>query len=1301
MQRVRAWLSERPSATNAAQPQRRVVDIGLLSWNTGWFMNSVISAAVSGSVSEASLVNDEGTTVGACYDTFAAHWQEEVALASKGADKRGQRPSLRRALWRTFRRELLQAAFLKLCWGSFILLSISFFVREILRAINRKTPGSTGPLLGDGAVLQAEHTAYLLSAFFFLNTIVLSLFLQQMAVSSSRVGLRCKAAVATAVYRKTLLHDRHKTHADIMSLVSVDCSKLADSFTTLQYLWSSLVEALAIIGVLLLFTGRAALPGFAVLILVLLPMQYGLGIATSRMRKKTTEASATRVNLMDEILRAIKLVKMYAWEKKFAESVSELREKEESLSRIGGWLKSINMALIFCLPPFVALSIFGIYEIEYDLDGVFAFTTLSMFNTLRLPLVNLPKGLRAASEAMAALERLQRFLLVEDRVERPKTDKVEIVFNSANFAYGSSQEALLKNISVEVTRGKLFMVAGPVGCGKSNLLQAITGNMGLLSGMQRVGGSFAYVPQTPWCAHGTVRDNILFGKPWDEAKYRRVLFACALERDLGLMEHGDLTQIGERGMNLSGGQKQRIALARAAYSDADVYLLDAPLSAVDMYTCVHIFQHTIKDLMVARGGTVVLVTHQVELFVHADILAVMRSGAFAYCGPYAVAAVKEHFPGAGVSEGPPAPAARSTAAPASDLVLAPYGAKPPSTSLALARKQRGRNSYVELAIEMKWYLALISFGIFFFTQFARVYSDIWISRWATRSLGNHLGDAYYVGCYAAYVACFLILLLIRGSFFFFIGIRAASRMHAKMFACVLRAPMAFFTVTPLGHVLSTFARDMDSIDEALLDAIHMFGLLAYILAFTLFVVIRTMNVFAAVGGAVLVVLSYFFCYYIRASSWLKEFCGTTQGAVVAQVSETLQGVDVILAYKAEERFRGRNSGLIDNANLASYNLEMLQLWLCFRLDFLGSVLVFATCLLAIGLKGLTASQAGLAVSNAFQILLFFSVTVKTAADINANISSVNRVVVLSKIESERDVMVGDGVDPGQAWPSRGEVSFQAVVMAYMPGAPNVLKGVDFRIQGGEKVGVAGRTGAGKSTLIMAIFRLAETSEGFVRLDGVDVKTVGLYMLRKRIAIIPQEPVMFCGTLRSNLDPFGERSDAELMQALERCLLGGLTKGDSKCLQMHVAHMGGNFSLGQQQLICLARAMLNSSRLLLLDEATAALDADTDAAVQRVLRANFADRTMVTIAHRLDTIIDSDKILVMDAGRVAEFDSPFNLLNRDSIFGQLCQQTGAQYEALRAAAERHHLATSSVATRAPTAPVAAYLEAPADQGVLAV
>lgn len=1402
------------------QPPLKKKKINFLSYLTGSFMNPIITASIKKQNLDDKLVDNEAVFVEKAHDeVFQKHWENELLLEKASDNKK--KSSLRRALWKSFRKDLLLAAGLKLLWAALVMLSITYLIRQILSYIQER-------------VNDPDHTSteqapgWYFSCIFFVCTVLLSYSLQHMNAVSAVAGLKVKSALITAIYRKIFTQDRYQSHLDVVSLVSTDCAKLADSCTTLQFLWSGVIEALAIIGFLVGVMREAALPGLG-LVVLLIPVQYFIGLSIAKMRKKVAAAAEERVQLMDEILRAIKLVKMYAWEKSFASKVAVLRNQEAKLAHVNGLLKSINLALVFVLPPLIALAIFGLYVKSNVLQPSLVFTVLSMFNTLRLPLVQLPKGLRAFAEATSALERLQSFLLSPDRKFRQKSNNTEIIFNNANFTYGKSTDVLLKNINLNVKPGDLVMIAGPVGSGKSNILQACLGQMTLLSGQESVGGSIAYVPQTPWCSLNTVRENILFGKPWDEYRYRKVLHACALERDLQLMDHGDLTEIGERGLNLSGGQKQRIALARAAYAGASLILLDAPLSAVDMYTCSHIFKHCIQGMMLSEGAAVVLVTHQVQLFSAASHLIVMDKGEQIFSGPYTKQDVKRLFPNAGqipdtdaevaaaiasatgimtddiindnnvaipsatspsalfspehsrristalrkdrgmtftivdpLSESSTAPvtpsvdhiqksnsykstpattprergySAASTPVPhypsrahsGSDGIAAGTDALNPSGQLfiraaslraeviraaeravsedkiivnipdtvqkfnakndlvlhesadALNNKNANRppvaeikiNGYVEFFKAVKWYLFVPSLIIFGVTQITRIFSDIWISLWVGKRYPDR-SQEWYTGVYGGYVGTFLLLLLLRGFFYYRIGLRAASRMHNSMFSKILKAPMSFFTVTPLGSVLSVFARDMDQIDEALLDNIHMVIIYFAILGTTIGVVIRVINVYAAVAGALLLASIYFFRYYIGGSGALKELAGTTSASVASQVSETLQGLAVVQAYGAETRFANINAVKVNKAQKAAYNFEMLQLWLSTRLDFLGCLLVLSTCLLCVGLENnLPAAQAGLAVSNSFQILLFFSLMVRGAADIHGSISSVERVVKLEKVEPEKDLPLTRDTVPEDNWPFGGEVIFHNVVMSYLPNAPHVLKGVDFHIRRGEKIGVVGRTGAGKSSLIMSLFRLAELAEGAIRIDGIDCKNLNLSALRSAIAIIPQEPVMFKGTLRSNLDPFNEKTDEELFKALEKCLLGDLVKSSTEGLNLKVSQMGDNFSLGQQQLMCLARALLNDSKLLVLDEATAALDSDTDSAIQKVLRTEFADRTVITIAHRLDTIIDSDRILVMDAGRVAEFDTPYDLLSKpESIFSSLCRQTGAQYDVLLAAAHRH-------------------------------
>ena len=1345
-------------------PDAAPVPPGYISWWTASFVNEAIGASLK---QEQFMFSDWGMNAAQAGQVFEREWLAErekarvagiTNPATAPTRSKAQPPSLARALWRAFRAQFLLAAALKLAWGGLVLAGVAYFVRSLLGYIRFRV---TDP----EHTFDEEMVGVALCIGFFVCMILLSLALQQMSIVSARLGLRVESAVAAVVYKKSLTYDRAAHSVDVTSLVANDCSKLNSASTMLQYLWSGAVEAIAILLILVGFVGRAALPGLGV-VLLLIPIQFLLGAATAKARKATVIAADNRVRLTDEVLRSIKLVKMYTWETMFATSVSAERIKEELIQSSAANLKSINFAIVFCAPPLIALSIFGVHALESPLEATLAFTTLSLFNTLRLPLVLLPKGLNAMVEAISSAERITAFLLLPDRAENKnmhdstgidgsfhvsdhgfdKNANVAIVvqdaastteigtieFVAANFSFGA-HVAILRNVNLRCAPGSLTIVTGTVGSGKSNLLLAALGQMTCCVGGEiRSAGAFAFVPQTPWCAHGTVRDNILFGKPWDERRYRAILFACALERDMELLENSDLTAIGERGMNLSGGQRQRIAVARAVYAKADIVLLDSPLSAVDAYTCQHIFQHAIMGILKDEGATIVLVTHQVELFSLGNQLVVMRDGDMAFVGAPTAKVVREYFPDSilehaadeadsitsspmlkgktrrmsgdtiddiansqadvlvralslravivkGEHGGPCTPRRPSRLIAAANLLL-PL-ASPTTAALASSKKPlslstnseggtgTATNSYVALARELRWPLVFMVVSLFLVTQLTRIFSDIWIASWVSKVYANR-PEEWYIAVYGGYVAGFFTLLYLRGIVFYSVFKNAFSRMHDAMFIALLRAPMSYFVQTPLGCITSVVSKDMDEISDALTGNDYLGLVYIMILFTTIGIIIAQVRIFLAVLAVLLVFFIIICVKYLKASHVLKAQAGEATSSIFAHVAESTQGASVIQAFRAEARYTLLYEKKLYVSQNARFTMETLQLWLSVRQDLIGCLMVFLTCILCVSFeKTLPPAAAGLAISSSFQILLFLSLMVRTLASAHDAMSSVDRVRALGAIAREAD---NSSQQPPLNWPLRGEIEFNNVTMSYLPAAPHVLKGVNFHVLAGEKVGIVGRSGAGKSSLIQALFRLAPASEGVIRVDGVDVSQLVLNALRKSIAILPQEPVMFEGTLRSNLDPFGQLTDVELTDALDKCLLRDVLDNHAKGLLQPVSSSGSNFSLGQQQLVCLARALLNNSTVLLLDEATASLDAETDKKVQGILRSAFASRTILTIAHRIDTVIDSDRILVMDAGRVAEFASPAELLSNDSsIFSQLCRQSGTtSFAALRESANQH-------------------------------
>lgn len=1209
---------------------------------------------------------------------FVANWEREKKEAGKDSSTK---PILRRALLKSFYSDLLKACFSKLVWSVLVIFSIWYFVFEILDFIKGRangTPSSYG-----------ENYPYYLCAGFFVTMLTLSVGIQQMGMYSSILGLKVKAATTTAIFKKMIVRDAYRSEADIVALVSKDVEKLAEACLSLQYLWSGLFETAAVFVVTIILMGKTILPGLG-LMCVFLPLQYWLGLQVAYKKKTLSLISIRRTHLMEELLRGIKLVKMYGWEGSFFKNVVGIRKEEaDFLGRIN-LDKSIILGLIFCLPPLMCMVIFGTQEATGEIESVVVFTTLSFFNTLRVPFSKLPKSLRDVLDALSCLERIQDFLL-EPEMESLDEDEAagpthgDISFRNASLAYGHGAKVVLSNINLDIPHGSLLMVAGSVASGKSNLLKSILGDLVVCEGTCFVTPSKAYVPQTPWTALGTVRDNILFGKPYDEAFYQKVIHACALERDLQIMPDGDKTWIGERGGNLSGGQKQRIALARAAYSRASLYVLDSPLSAVDMYTCQHIFNFCIKELMLGGGGTVVLATHQTELFSKSDHLVVMQDGQLAYNSKYSYDGIKHLFPNfhgdadAAETVESALKMTKQSKALGKSGEVAKESKETPKALTASQSKAKVEDERQERSVYL-WYigkLGVCMFGtatlIFICAQIIRVYSDNWISVWSKRKYApaGYTEDIFYSGLYVVLVTVFLCMSFLRAFFYFYVGKRGAEKIHDSSFDAALKAPMHFFHVTPIGKLLSFFNKDIDVIDDVLVDNVLMLQIFVWILVCALGVVAYNLPLFLAIVGGLAVVYVSIVRTFILTSVPLMKAEGQTVKQVVSHTSETLSGLAIVRAFGVQDRFLTENLDFQSRASVATFSVANLSLWLAFRVDLIGALLVLSCCLLAVLNTGLDAADAGLIVSNSFQILLFFSIMSRTMGEVHDNMKAADSARKMTNVEAEHEPVVE--VEVPAKWPSKGEIEFEGVVMPYLPNKPPVLKGISFSIREGEKIGVVGRTGAGKSSLIVALFRLAEISEGKICVDSIDCSSVNLNALRSSIAIIPQEPVMFGGTLRTNLDPFNRYSDKEILDVLYKCLLGPLVETNEDGLHAKVNFMGSNFSLGTQQLICLARAMLNPSRILLLDEATAALDSDTDAAVQHVLSEHFSDRTIFTIAHRLDTVINSDRILVMNSGVLAEFDRPDVLLeNPDSIFYELCMNTGrGQFEVLAAKARAHH------------------------------
>lgn len=887
-----------------------------------------------------------------------------------------------------------------------------------------------------------------------------------------------------------------------------------------------------------------------------------------------------------------------------------------------------------------------------------------------------------------------------------------------------SYKVALSNINLEVKKGELDCIVGKVGSGKSSIIQCLLGDLYKLDGEVRVHGKVAYVSQVPWILNGTVKENILFGHKLDPVFYQQVLKACALSTDLKILPKGDKTEVGEKGISLSGGQKARLSLARAVYARADVYLLDDVLSAVDEHVGKHLVDNVLGPNGLLKSKCKVLATNAIHVLSIADNMHMVKDGKIVEQGTYldimsqeksqlrqlvisfgkkredsstnvssSATSTKE---GKGISdtdssrENLDLPEIETTdnqsLRRASDATLITdeerllYNIRDEDDDESSNKKEAyqqgkvGWDVYKEYARACKPFNVLVFLGTTIFSTSFNVGSSVWLKHWSEvntdKGYNSHL--VKYLGIYLLLGVSYSVSTMIQTSFMWiFCTIQGSKKMHNDMSRSVLRAPMSFFETTPIGRIMNRFSNDIYKIDEVLGRVFGQFFTFSIRVFFTLCVIIYSTWQFLFLVIPLGVLYVYYQQYYLKTSRELRRLDSVSRSPIFANFQESLNGVSIIRAYDQQERFKFLNQARIDRNMRAFHPSINANRWLAVRLEFLGSLIILGASGLAIfslRTSQISAGLVGLSVSYALQITQALNWIVRMTVEVETNIVSVERVLEYSRLEPEAAEVIEDNRPP-QNWPDRGEVKFQDYSTRYRPELDLVLKNINMLVKPHEKIGIVGRTGAGKSSLTLALFRIIEASGGNIEIDNINTSTIGLADLRHKLSIIPQDAQVFEGTIRSNLDPTNTYNDEQMWKALELSHLKThvekmYAERDPEeekiesALDVKVSEGGSNLSVGQRQLMCLARALLVPSHTLVLDEATAAVDVETDSLLQETIRTEFKDRTILTIAHRLNTIMDSDRIAVLEQGQLAEFDTPANLLKKkDSLFYALSKQGG--------------------------------------------
>nr|XP_019602172.1 PREDICTED: ATP-binding cassette sub-family C member 8 isoform X7 [Rhinolophus sinicus] len=1129
-----------------------------------------------------------------------------------------------------------------------------------------------------------------------------------------------------------------------------------------------------IVGVILLYyiLGVSALIGAAVIIL-LAPVQYFVATKLSQAQRSTLEYSNERLKQTNEMLRGIKLLKLYAWENIFRARVEMTRKKEMTSLRAFAIYTSISIFMNTAIPIAAVLITFvghvSFFK-EADFSPSVAFASLSLFHILVTPLFLLSSVVRSTVKALVSVQKLSEFLSsaeireeqcaprepvpqgqaskyqavplkVVNRKRAAREDCQSLTGPPQRLAPSADGDAdnccvqiiggfftwtpdglpTLSNITIRIPRGQLTMIVGQVGCGKSSLLLATLGEMQKISGAVfwnsslpdsemgedpsperepvadsdiRKRGPVAYASQKPWLLNATVEENITFESPFNKQRYKMVIEACSLQPDIDILPHGDQTQIGERGINLSGGQRQRISVARALYQHTNVVFLDDPFSALDIHLSDHLMQAGILELLRDDKRTVVLVTHKLQYLPHADWIIAMKDGTIQREGTLkdfqrSECQLFEHWKTlmnrqdqeleketVMERKAPEPPQGLPCAMSSRDGLL--QDEEEEEEEAAESEEEDNLSSVLHQRAKIPWracakYLSsagILLLSLLVFSQLLKhmvlVAIDYWLAKWTDSALTLSpmarncsfsqecsLDQTVYAMVFTVLCSLGIVLCLVTSVTVEWTGLKVAKRLHRSLLNRIILAPMRFFETTPLGSILNRFSSDCNTIDQHIPSTLECLSRSTLLCVSALAVISYVTPVFL-VALLPLAIVCYFIQKYFRvASRDLQQLDDTTQLPLLSHFAETVEGLTTIRAFRYEARFQQKLLEYTDSNNIASLFLTAANRWLEVRMEYIGACVVLIAAVTSISNslhRELSAGLVGLGLTYALMVSNYLNWMVRNLADMEIQLGAVKRIHGLLKTEAESyEGLLEPSLIP-KNWPDQGKIQIQNLSVRYDSSLKPVLKHVNALISPGQKIGICGRTGSGKSSFSLAFFRMVDTFEGRIIIDGIDIAKLPLHTLRSRLSIILQDPVLFSGTIRFNLDPEKKCSDSTLWEALEIAQLKLVVKALPGGLDAIITEGGENFSQGQRQLFCLARAFVRKTSIFIMDEATASIDMATENILQKVVMTAFADRTVVTIAHRVHTILSADLVIVLKRGAILEFDKPEKLLSqKDSVF----------------------------------------------------
>ncbi|KAH8056426.1 ATPase [Aureococcus anophagefferens] len=1139
--------------------------------------------------------------------------------------------------------------------GSLIAALVAAFARELREAFGCATL-DVGLLVGQALILRpliealadaARVEAATWAAIFVGLNVFRCVFIHRMFYVNMRTGWNLKMGL-TSLIHDALLETRAasiESRGLVYGLVTSDALRFEAIMPCSMAPWMATVALVFCAASLALELGwRAAVVGTGVCVSSAAAQMF-LGKRFKRLRAQTATATDARIRLTSEAVGGARTLKSFAWQRPFVDAIGALRAAETAIIFKAQRLKAFAAGVYFATTPLAAFAAFAVFVYEESnkdapLSVGKVSTVIAIVTILRTYCFMLGRFAMAWPEVVVACQRMGAFL----RLSRGGGDAAasaagDEVFARRGVRRGAAATAL-RDVSVTLRRGEVLMVVGAVGSGKSTFLDALLGELELASGtMTRAAGRVAYAPQAAWNVAGTVRENVVLGAPrgapFDEGAYKAAVEAAALSDDVAEWPEGADTEIGERGISLSGGQAARLALARVCYACAlaessdppAVALLDDPLSAVDSGVARQLVRRCVGDRL--KGCAVVLCTHQLQFLAAATKVLVLDDDGTA----------------------PPARLAEIVARRRAAALVAVDGAED-----ALVAKEDRRTGAVQARTWRRFLLGggaalfAVVVALFLAAQVLMFWADLYVLRWSRREDGQR--RRRHLVWYGALSGSTVVLGVARAVLFFALTLRSSTRLHADALTKVLDMKLAWFDMNPLGRVLNRFSSDLAQVDELLSTGLLDFGMLVLIMLSVVVACLIALPYLALLLPVLAVVTRRASRECSVSMKELKRLDGQSRSPVLSAFTASLDGLAAVRAFGIQRAQQARLVEALELNSRAYFWWFVTNRRFGFVLDAICTAFLAAVVALAVALAGAVAPELpALALVYSLQLCGNFQYTLRLFAMAENFMTSVERLLAYGGLETERALEPAAPAAVPDDWPARGAVAFEDVSYRYRADHPRVLSGVTLAVPAGAKLGVCGRTGAGKSSLLSALSRLHEL-EGVLSFDGVDTATVPLQRLRRALSCIPQAPILFSGSLRFNVDPFGEHADDDLRNVVALASLGD----KAASLDAAVAEGGENWSVGERQLLCLARAATLRRSIVAIDEATANIDHATDARIQTMLRTHgaFRDATILTVAHRIRTIRDSDLVVVLAKGAVAEVGPPEDLIAARGKFYDMLQ-----------------------------------------------